>query len=90
MKINVKERENERTGIEDEVVDTVEEVVETEDVEVVLKLDLEVVATIGDRIPERIPGITPAEVDVAGSFFFPAGRVGVGSVRVVSKKLKSP
>ena len=76
----------------EEVLDTLEEVVdETEDVEVVLEIDLEVVDTVGDRTPERMLAIT-AEVDVAGLFLsFPAGTVcAAGSVRVVSKILKKP
>lgn len=70
----------------EEEVDTLEEVVdETEDVEVVLELDLEVVDTVGDRILERMSGIKPAVVDVAGVFFsFPVVFVGVGGVRLVS------
>ena len=94
--INVKGRENERTGSEEEV-DTLDFVDETEDVEVVLELNLEVVDAVGDRILERIPGIKPVVVDVAGVFLslslslsFAADCVGVGGVEVVSKKLKRP
>ena len=90
----LRERENERTGIAEEVV-TLEVVAEVEDVvEVVLELNLDVVDPIaGDRILERIPGIKPAVVDVAGVFLslsFPAGCVGVGTVGFVSKKSKRP
>ena len=96
MRTNIREREreNERTGIAEEVV-TLEVVAEVEDVvEVVLELNLDVVDPIaGDRILERIPGIKPAVVDVAGVFLslsFPAGCVGVGTVGFVSKKSKRP
>jgi hypothetical protein len=69
----------------EEVVDTLEEVAETEGVEVVLELVLETVDTVGDRIAERILETKSAVVDVAGLFFsFPPGFVAVGSVRVVS------
>ena len=67
---------------------------ETEDVDVVLELNVEVVDTVGGRIPERMPETNPAD-DVAGVFLslsFPAGFVGVG-VGVVSKvnqPLKKP
>lgn len=49
----------------------------------------------GDRIPERMPGIKPAVVDVAGVFLSfaavgSAGAGGVGGVGVVSKKSKKP
>jgi len=70
-------------GIAEEVV-TLEVVAEVEDVEVVLELNLDVVDPIaGDRILERMPGIKPAVVDVAGVFLsFPAGCVDVGAVTV--------
>lgn len=86
MRIKIKGRENKQTWTEE--VDTLEEVVdETEDVEVVLELSLEVVDTTGDRILERMPGIKPVVVDVACvvlSWSFAAGCVGV-AVGVVSE-----
>ena len=91
--------ENERTGCDGVV--TLEVVAETEDVEVVLdtELDLEVVGppNNGDRIPERIPGMSVV-AGVAGAFlsFGGVGGVGVGCVGGVggvggsSKKSKGP
>ena len=81
---------NERTGSEEVV--TLEVVLETEDVEVVLELNLEVVdpvAVAEDRIPERMPNKSVEVVDVVGVFLslsFAFG--GVGGVRIGSKKMK--
>jgi hypothetical protein len=83
----IKGRKNERTGTAEEVGGTLDEVVdETEDVEVVLELNLEVVELGGDRILERMLEIKPpSEVDVAGvSLSFPVDFVGV-ALGVVSK-----
>ena len=82
MRINVKGGENERTGWEEVVTLEVDD--ETEDVEVVLRLDLEEVAVVvpitGDRTPEMMPGIKSVVADVADVVFSFTGGVGLAGV----------